>query len=71
VNLDGLNWALFSQLNPAQFGAPVAKGALEATDASAVLSISVSAAAVPVGSYMLALADTAGTTTLLCAVAVV
>lgn len=70
ANLSGLNWALFAQLNPAQFLAPVAKGALVVTDGSAILSIPVAAAAAPVGSYMLALADSAGVTTLLVPVAV-
>lgn len=70
ANLSGLNWALFAQLNPALFQAPVARGALAVTDVSAVLLIPVSAAAAPVGSYMLALADSAGVTTMLFPVAV-
>lgn len=70
ANLSGLGWALFSQLNPGQFTAPIAKGTLETTDGSAVLLIPVLASAVPVGAYMLALSNADNSATVLAAVMV-
>lgn len=70
VNLSGLGWSLFAEMNPGLFTSPVAKGTLAATDASAVLSISVLASAVPAGWYMLALANADNTFALLAPVQV-
>jgi hypothetical protein len=65
VNLASLSWSLFSQLLPANFGAPVAKGTHAMTAGSPALKIAVSSASVPAGWYMLAISDPDGTTTIL------
>lgn len=64
LNLGTLCWALFTQLSPAQFDAPIAKGKHAMTPGSAEVEIAVSAAAVPAGWYFLVLSDEDGTTAL-------
>jgi hypothetical protein len=64
ANLATLCWALFSQLSPAQFEAPVAKGKYTMTPGSADVKIAVPAATVPSGWYFLVLSDEDGTTAL-------
>jgi hypothetical protein len=63
VNLVNLRYALFAQLSPSNFGAPVAKGTIPLISGPAQLDIAVSAAAVPIGWYMLILSDADNTTT--------
>lgn len=70
LNLATLDWALFAQLSPAAFAAPVAKGTHRMTAGSAELVIAVAAASIPKGWYMLALSDGDRTTTVLCPVQV-
>jgi chitodextrinase len=70
VSLAVLRWALFAQLSPAAFGAPVAQGTHTMPAGSAELVIAVPAAEVPAGWYMLILADDDGTTALACPILV-
>jgi len=63
-DLDSVEWALFKELSPASFGAPVAKGVHAMPSGSAGLEVLVSAAAVPAGWYMLVLANPSGTMTM-------
>ena len=63
VNLVNLKYALFAQLSPALFTAPVAKGTIASIVGPAVLDIPVLASVVPVGWYMLVLSDSDNTTT--------
>jgi hypothetical protein len=69
--LAAVTWALFAQLSPATFGAPVAQGTHAMAVGSPLLEIAVPAATVPAGWYFLVLADADGTTTLACPVQVV
>jgi hypothetical protein len=63
VDLVNLKYALFAQLSPALFTAPVAKGTIASIVGPALLDIPVLASAVPVGWYMLVLSDADNTTT--------
>ncbi len=63
VNLVNLRYALFSQLSPANFSAPVAKGTISMISGPAALNIAVSKTAAPAGWYMLILSDADNTTT--------
>jgi hypothetical protein len=63
VNLVNLRYALFSQLSPASFTAPVVKGTIAQIVGPAELNIPVSAAVAPAGWYMLILSDADNTTT--------
>ena len=64
MTLATLCWALFAQLTPAQFDAPIAKGKYTMTPGSAEVNIAVPAATVPSGWYFLVLSDEDGTTAL-------
>jgi hypothetical protein len=66
-----VDWSLFAQLSPKNFGAPVAQGTHAMTAGSPFLEIAVPAATVPAGWYFLVLSDADGTTTLACPVQVV
>jgi hypothetical protein len=70
VSLAVLRWALFAQLSPAAFGAPVDQGTHTMPAGSAQLEIAVLAADVPAGWYMLVLADEDGTTAVACPILV-
>jgi hypothetical protein len=70
VSLAVLRWALFAQLSPAAFGAPVAQGTHTMPAGSAQLEIAVLAVEVPAGWYMLVLADEDGTTAVACPILV-
>jgi hypothetical protein len=66
-----VDWSLFAQLSPKNFGAPVAQGTHAMTAGSPFLEIAVPAATVRAGWYFLVLSDPDGTTTLACPVQVV
>lgn len=66
-----VEWALFAQLSPRNFGTPIAQGSHAMDAGSALLEIAVPAATVPAGWYFLVLSDPDGTTTLACPVLVV
>jgi len=66
-----VEWALFAQLSPRNFGPPIAQGGHAMDAGSALLEIEVPAASVPPGWYFLVLSDADGTTTLACPVLVV
>jgi hypothetical protein len=70
LSLATLDWSLFGQLSPRNFGAPVAQGTHTMVAGSPLLDIAVTAAAVPTGWYFLVLSDADGTTTLACPVLV-
>ncbi len=63
VDLVNLRYALFSQLSPSSFTAPVAKGTIPSLSGPAELNIPISAAVAPAGWYMLILSDADNTTT--------
>ncbi len=62
-NLTSLDWALFSQLKPSLFGAPVAKGALETTNPFGEIEIQLLASIVPAGEYMVVITNADATLT--------
>lgn len=62
-NLSTVEWSLFAQLSPANFGAPVAQGTHQMPAGSSQLEIAVNANAVPAGWYSFIMSDPDGTTT--------
>lgn len=63
ASLTGLKWAWFDSADPSSFDAPTDSGAIETTDGSGVLNISVRSALAPGGIGWLILTDSDGTTT--------
>jgi len=64
LNLANVDWALFRSLSPASFGAPLAQGRHSMGSGNAAFEVTVPAATVPSGEYMLVLAESNGTMTL-------
>lgn len=62
-NLSTVEWALFAQLSPKNYTAPVAQGVHQMPTGSALLEIAVAASVVPAGWYSLVISDPDGTTT--------
>jgi chitodextrinase len=62
-NLGIVEWALFAQLSPKDFRAPVAQGVHQMPAGSPLLDIAVPADAVPAGWYSFVMSDPDGTTT--------
>lgn len=52
TNLTGLRWAVFANVSPDLFVAPIAKGATGVTDASGVLSVNITGLGIPVGTTL-------------------
>lgn len=64
LNLASVDWALFRDLSPASFAAPLTQGTHTMVSGSAAFEVPVPAAVVPPGDYMLVLAESNGTMTL-------